>query len=169
MRRSPARSLAGPGGRPSPTSAMRPSATATQPRSITASASTTRPLARIKSEWLLIASPDAVRRELRDVDHPVGGARAHVVVVHDTRNRRAALLLFGDEIHHDGTIGRIERGGRLVEQEDRQSGQKTARDVDPLLLAAREGRGRQSPQAFRYVEPRQQLAGARPCGFAGDT
>src|SRR6201982_1522564 len=98
MRGAPARSSAGPGGRPSPISAMRPPATATQPRSITASASTTRALARMKSEWLLIALPGAVCRELCDVDHPVGGARAHVIVVDDTRNRRAALLLFGDEI-----------------------------------------------------------------------
>src|ERR1051325_8810121 len=138
MRRSPARSSAGPGSAPSPTSAMRPPATATQPRSITASASTTRALARMKSELLPITSPDvitgacsyrrtgihfagtcAVRRELRDVDHPVGSARAHVVVVHDTRNRGAALLLFRDEIHHDRTISRVERGGGLVEQQDR--------------------------------------------------
>src|ERR1041385_7503877 len=135
MRRSPARSSAGPGGRPSPSSAMRPSALATQPRSITASASTTRALARMKSDLLLIASSGTVRREPRDVYHSVGGARAHVVVVHDTRNRGAALLLFRDEIHHDRTIDRVERGGRLVEQQDRQVGQEAARDVDPLLLA----------------------------------
>src|SRR5215469_12798168 len=168
IRRSPPRSSAAAGGRPSPISAMRPSATATQPRSITASASTTRALARTKSEWLLIASPHAVRGELRDVDHPVGGARAHVIIVYDTRNRRAALLLFVDEIHHDRTIVCVERGGRLVEQQDRQVGQEAARDVDALLLAAREGRRRQPPQSLRHVEPRQELAGARARGLARD-
>src|SRR5690348_4862166 len=112
MRRSPARSSPRSGEAPSPTAAMRPSATATQPRSITASASTTRALVRTKSEWLLIKLPGAARRETGDVDHPVGGARANIVVVYDTRNCRAALLLFVDQVHHDRSVGRVKRGGQ---------------------------------------------------------
>ena len=55
-------------------------------------------------------------------------------------------------------VGRIERGRRLVEQQHRMIGDEAARDIDALLLAAREGRGRQGPQPLRQIEPREQRA-----------
>ena len=64
-----------------------------------------------------------------------------------------------DQLDHDGAIGRVERGGRLVQQQDRQIGDEAARDVDALLLAAGEGRRRQRPQPLGNVEPAQQRAG----------
>ena len=71
-------------------------------------------------------------------------------------------FLLVDQFDHHGAIGRIERGGRLVQQQDRQIGDEAARDVDALLLAAGEGRGRQRPQPLGNVETAQQL----PCPLA---
>src|SRR5205085_2932706 len=165
--RSPARSWPRSGGGPSPISAIRPSATATKPRSITASGRTTRALARMKFSLSVMAQSPAGCRKARDIDHAVRGADADVIIMHDTRDRRAARFLFIDEIDHDRAVCRIERSGRLVEQQDRQGGQEAARDVDPLLLAARKGRGWQAPQPLRHVEPGQELAGASSRVIAG--
>ena len=55
-------------------------------------------------------------------------------------------LLLGDQLDHHLAVAGIERGGRLVEQQDRMVGDEAARDVDALLLAAGEGRRRQRPQ-----------------------
>ena len=53
-------------------------------------------------------------------------------------------------------IGGVERGGRLVEDQQLVLAGEAARDVDALLLAARKGRGRQRPQPFGQIEPREQ-------------
>ena len=54
-------------------------------------------------------------------------------------------VLLADHVDDNSAIGGIERRRRLVEQQDRQIGDKAARDIDALLLAAREGRRRQRP------------------------
>ena len=72
---------------------------------------------------------------------------------------RAAPLLLGDQVDHHRAVGGVERGGRLVEQQDRQVRQKAARDVDALLLAAGEGRRRQAPQRARGMLSRAQQLG----------
>ena len=90
-----------------------------------------------------------VRRggEAGDVDDAVGDAVAHVVVVEDAeRWRRPARFLLADQLDDDGAVGGVERGGGLVEQQDRVVGDEAAGDVDALLLAAGEGGGRQRPQ-----------------------
>src|SRR4051812_46030077 len=111
------------GGRPSPISAMRPSVAATQPFSITRSPSTTRALARTRD-----VMTGSCGKPL-NVDRVVGDRLAHVLVVGDGDDRGAALLLLADEAGDDGAIGGIERGGGLVEQQDRTIRQKAARDV----------------------------------------
>ena len=65
-----------------------------------------------------------------------------------------------DQLDDAVAVARIERGGRLVEQQDRVIDDQRARDVDPLLLAAREGGRRQLPQALRDVEQGEQELGA---------
>lgn len=68
------------------------------------------------------------------------------------------LLLFGDHADDDFTIDRVERGGRFIKQQHRMAGDEAARDVDALLLAAREGGRRKQPQLFRQVEAGKQFA-----------
>ncbi len=79
-----------------------------------------------------------------------------IIIVHDGDDGDAAPLFFRDQLDHGGAVGGIERSGRLVEQQDRPLGQKAARDVDALLLAAREGDRRDLPQALRNGQAMQQ-------------
>jgi hypothetical protein len=60
--------------------------------------------------------------------------------VEDADQRGAARQCLVDQSDHDGAVVGVERGGRLVEQQDRIVGDEAARDVDALLLAAGEGR-----------------------------
>src|SRR5262249_26949157 len=131
--RSPPTSAPWPGGVPSPSSTISPFATATQPRSITRSASTMRAFDSTRSEPVMI--PSGHCGETGDVDDGIADRAADVVIVHDRHHRRTTPLLFRDEIDHHRAIAGVERGGRLVEQQDRQIAQESARDVDPLLLA----------------------------------
>ncbi len=101
------------------------------------------------------------RRQAGDVDDAVGDQMADFVVMDNGDHGDALALLLGDQLDHDGAVGGVERGGRLVQQQDRQVRDEAARDVDALLLAAGEGRGRQLPEALGDVEAMQQLAGAR--------
>src|SRR5262245_18397779 len=111
---------------------MLPSTAATQPRSITRSASTTRALARISSERSAVMT-SSCDGKLGDIDDGVGNCIAHVVVVDDGDDGHSAALLLNDQVDHDRAIGGVERCGRLIEQEDRKIGQKAARNVDALL------------------------------------
>ena len=68
-------------------------------------------------------------------------------------------LGFADHGDDDVAVLGVERGGRLVEQQDRVAADEAAGEVDPLLLAAGEGGGRQRVQAVRDVEAEQQRLG----------
>ena len=61
------------------------------------------------------------------------------------RGRRS----FADQLGDDLAVARVERGGRLVKQQQRKLGDESARDVHALLLATGEGGGRQAPTAAR--------------------
>ncbi len=93
------------------------------------------------------------------------GPRRHLVarrrIMEDADDRRAGGARLRDHRQHPLAIGRIERGGRLVQQQDRRAGGKAAGDIDPLLLAAGEGDGRQMPEPRRNGEPLEQLPGPR--------
>src|ERR1700738_3664304 len=160
MIRSPAASSLPEGALPSPTSAMRPSANAIQPRSITRSARTIVALPSTVSLLVeVISSLPSCRSGKRcHVNNPVGDQTAYLVVVDDRHHGNARALLFIDQVHHDSAIDSIERSRRLIEQQDRQGGNKTAHDMYALLLASREGRWRQRPQPFGNVETAQQCA-----------
>ncbi len=84
---------------------------------------------------------------------------AHRDVVEDTDDRRAGFAALADQVDHAVTVGGVERRGRLVEQQDRIVGDQRAGDVDPLLLAAGEGRGRQGPQSRGNAEQAEQELG----------
>src|ERR1700761_3809430 len=157
MTRSPPASPLPEGAWPSPNSAMRPSANATQPCSITRSASTRRALPMMVSVVALILSHLSSGRGSKrgDVDDPVGDLLANFIIMNDRHHRNALAFFLFDQFDHHCAIGSVERGGRLVQQQDRQLGNKSPGDVDPLLLAAREGRRRQRPQPLRNVEAAQ--------------
>src|SRR5690606_25968267 len=72
------------------------------------------------------------RRESRYVDDPVRNDRAHVFIVEDAEHGDALLLLGLDEIDHDRAVLRVERSGRLVEQQYRMIRDKAARDIHAL-------------------------------------
>src|SRR5258707_7135007 len=159
MLRSPAVSSAPAGALPSPISAMRPFARATQRCSITRSASTILTLAITVSFGLaFISFPSGRGGEAGDVDDAIGDQMADLVVMDDRDHGDALLLLLGDQLDHHGAVGRVKRGGRLVEQQDRQLRDEAARDVDALLLATGERRGRKLPEPLGDVETMQQAA-----------
>ena len=80
-------------------------------------------------------------------------------VMEDADDGRALRPRLLDHLEHAGPVGRIERGRRLVEQQDRRSGGKAAGDIDPLLLAAGEGDRRQVPEGLRNGQALEQPAG----------
>src|SRR5690606_9112352 len=86
------------------------------------------------------------------LEDAIGDAVACRAVVKDAQQGGTALAGLLDQLDDDGTIAGIERGGRLVEQQDRMARREGARQVDALLLAAREGRGRQVPESARDVQ-----------------
>src|SRR5258708_36992559 len=93
---------------PSPNSAMRPSAKATQPRSITRSARTILALAmRVSCLVEVITSlPSCRSRERRHIDDPVGDQMTDFVVTDDRHHRHALALVLGDQLnHHTPTSG----------------------------------------------------------------
>jgi len=51
--------------------------------------------------------------------------------------RRAATAKFGDRVLHVAFRLRVERGGRLIEQDDRRIAHQSTRDGDALTLTAR--------------------------------
>src|SRR5262249_53265401 len=120
--RSPPASSAPAGALPSPISAMRPPAMAIQPCSITRSASPILALAITASfDFAFISiGPSCRSGKAGDVDNAVGDQMADFIVMDDRDHGDALLLLFCDQRDHDGAVGRIERGGGLVEQQDRQ-------------------------------------------------
>ena len=93
------------------------------------------------------------------VDDAVGDGLAHVGVVEDAEQGDALALLACDHLDDHLAVLGVERGGRLVEQQDRMRRDEAARDVDALLLAAGEGRGRQAPEPLRQVEAAQAIRG----------
>ena len=78
--------------------------------------------------------------------------------MYDRDHGNAGAFLLVDQTDHHLAIGRIERCGRLIQQQDRMIGNEAARDIDALLLTAGEGRGRQRPQPLRNIETLQQLS-----------
>src|SRR3546814_10399887 len=64
-------------------------------------------------------------------------------IMHDGDDGCPARARIIDQIYDNFTIALVQRGGRLVEQQDREIGGKAAGDIDALLLAAREGGRRQ--------------------------
>src|SRR5262245_5205118 len=144
--RSPARSSPRSGARPSPVSAISPPVAATHPRSMTRSARTTRAFVNRSSSLMAQAAGSGCHGKPGDVDDAIGDGIADVLVMDDGNDCGAAAFLFGDQIDHGPAVLGVERGGRLVEQENRQLGEKATRNVDALLLAARERRRRQAPQ-----------------------
>src|SRR5258706_2692836 len=137
MIRSPPASSLADGIWPSPNSAMRPSAKAIQPRSITRSGRTILALPSTVSDPVEVISslPSCRGCKRCYVDDPVGDQMTDLIIVDARDHGNARALLFIDQFDHHGTIGRIERSGRLVQQQDRQIGNKTTRNVDALLLA----------------------------------
>ena len=57
--------------------------------------------------------------------------------------RGPALQALGDEVNHRLAVGDVERGGGLVEDEQRVLAGEAARDIDALLFAPEGGRRRQ--------------------------
>src|ERR1700733_4826408 len=145
MIRSPPASSPPSGALPSPNSAMRPSASAIQPRSITRSASTMRALPRMVSGFVVISKhlSSGSGSKRGHVDDPVGDLLADFIVMDDRHHGDALTFLLFDQLNHDRAVGGVERGGRLVQQQDRQIGNESPGDIDPLLLTAGERRGRQ--------------------------
>ena len=82
----------------------------------------------------------SLHRERRHVYHAVGQARANVFVVENREEPRAALPPLSDQFDDRVAILSVQRGGRLVEDQQRVLPGETARDLDPLLLAARKRR-----------------------------
>src|ERR1700732_2008104 len=161
MRRSPPRSSPRSGGWSSPISTIRPSAAASQPRSTTRSASTIWALVRMQSDWELLIAFSRGGRELGQVHDGVGDAFANGLVVNDGHDGCAAFLLFSDQACNHRTVLGIERGGRLVQEQDRPLRQKSAGDVDPLLFPAGEGCRRQALQGVGNVKSLQQIGRTR--------
>src|SRR6266481_8678872 len=163
MIKSPAASSLPAGALPSPTSAMRPSATAIQPCSITRSTSTILALPMTVSVSHLVGIifrlSSCRGRKRGHVHNPVGDQMADFVVMNDCDYGDARTFLFIDQIHHHLAIGGIERSRRFVQKQDRKFTDEAARDVDALLFATREGRRRQHPQPLRAIETPQELAG----------
>src|SRR5262249_22290403 len=144
------------GASPSPNSAMMPSLIASQPLSMTWSASTKRALARMKSVAVMALSRG--RGKAGDVDNAVGDTVADIGIVHDGDDGGTAAFAFGKQIDHVCGIGGIERGGWLVEQQDRQIREEAPRDVDALLFAAGERRWGKRPQSLRDIKAAEQVA-----------
>src|ERR1700743_3621035 len=123
MTRSPAASSAGDGASPSPYPATRPSAKAIQPWSITRSARTILALPITVSElaesiFKYLSSCRAGER--CHVDDAVCNKVAHLVGMNDRHHGDVLPFLLADQFDHDRAVGRIERGGRLVQQQDRE-------------------------------------------------
>src|SRR5581483_1778577 len=150
---SPSASSPRSGAAPSPNSVIAPSTAATQPRAITRSASTSRALV-ISSVWSFscFIFHSCGGRERGHIDQAVRDRVAHVEIVHDRQDCGAGALALVDQLDDGGAVLGVERGGRLVEQQQRMLGDKAARDVDTLLLAAGEGGRRQVAQAIRNIE-----------------
>src|SRR5271166_4194724 len=164
MSRSPSRSSPRSGARPSPVSTIMPLEMASQPSSTIRSARTRRALVRTTSTGAgstpSLLTPSLVRasliapslivasscgsREIRQVHDRIGNAVAHALVVDDRDNGGPLLFLLDNQARDDCTVGGIERGGRLIQQQNRQLRQESAGNVDPLLFATRERRRRQA-------------------------
>jgi hypothetical protein len=102
-----------------------------------------------------------VGRKPRDVDHAIGDAIAHVLVVKDAEDGHAGRLALVDQVDDHAAVRGVERGGRLVEQQDGMLADEAPGDVDALLLAAGERGWRQRPQPLGPIEPLEQPLGAR--------
>src|SRR5262245_843253 len=151
-------SVAPSGASSSPNSAMVQSLIASHPRSMTWSANTRRALARIRSEYVAVMAPSRSCGKAGDIDDGIGDAVADIGIVHDGDDAGAAALALGDQIDHVCGIGGIERGGWLVEQQDRQIRQQAPRDVNALLFAAGERRRGKRPQSLRDIKAAEQVA-----------
>ena len=82
----------------------------------------------------------ALPPEIQTVVHTVyGDATAHILVVKDAHNGRAACLGVLDQGDDGGTVVGVERRGGLIEEHDGRLGDEPASDVHALLLAAGEG------------------------------
>ena len=80
----------------------------------------------------------------------------------DRDDRGAACLRILNHLYHDRAVFGIKGSGRFVQQQDRMLGDETARQVDTLLLTARERRRRDRVQPRRNVQSQQQRPGLIP-------
>src|SRR5262245_15597308 len=104
MMRSPSTSSLAERVSPSPNPAMRPSAMATQPRSMIRSASAICAFAITVSDLVeIIASCLSLGRgrEGRHVNDPVGDQAADLVIMHDRDHGDTGALLFINQMDHD--------------------------------------------------------------------
>ena len=70
--------------------------------------------------------------------HAVAVASGKRQIVQDRQHAAAAMRGLPQQIHHDELMPRIERGGRLVGEQDRRFGRKRARQRDTGAFAAGE-------------------------------
>ena len=86
------------------------------------------------------------------MNKPVGDGIANIGIMADRDDRRSTCLRVPDHVDHNRPVFRVQRCGRFVQQQDRVVGDEAAREVDALLLAAREGRRRDR------VQPREECS-----------
>ena len=122
MIKSPPASTLPAGALSSPNSAIHPSVKAIQPRSITRSARTILAFPITVSELIEVISkifPSYRCSKRCHVDNPVGDLMAYLIVVYNRHHGSTAAFLLSNKLDHHRAIGRVERSGRLVEQQDR--------------------------------------------------
>src|ERR1700758_4913752 len=128
MMRSPSASSLAERLSPSPNSAMRPPASAIQPRSMIRSASAICAFAITVSGLVEVIAvitgclSSGRGCEARHVDDPVSDQATHLVIMDDCDHGDAGALLFVDEMDHDIPVGGVERRCRLVQQQHGQLG-----------------------------------------------
>jgi hypothetical protein len=93
-----------------------------------------------------------------DADDPVGEPLEARIVGDDDDGAALAGGELAQELHHRQRGAGVERGGRLVADQDRRIAAERARDRDALLLAARQVGG-QLVHARAEADPLEQLPG----------
>ena len=69
---------------------------------------------------------------------------AYLVVMNDRHHRYSLSFLLPDQLNDNRAVGRVQRGGGFIQQQNWQIGNEPAGNVDPLLFAAGERRGRRA-------------------------
>ncbi len=103
------------------------------------------------------------------VKKTVGNSFTHLCVMKYPHDCGIAGFGFLDERDDRFPVSGIERSRRFIKKKYWKRRDKAARDIDPLLFAAREGGRRQMPKAFRNIEAGKKVLGGRPRLFGIDT